>query len=342
MIAGAAAALATGVGAGVVGAQDGARDLLPDLRPRPQSHVTFDAFGVYGGQSVNGCMADEIAEDGARRCLRFDQSIANLGDGPFELRYSPPTYAIDPHMYQRILRSDGDWREVQAEEYELHVTHAHFHYKGFGVSRLWRSDESGARLDPEPFRSGRKNGFCVMDIEKIRGGAPESQYDGSGCTASEDYKNGITQGWADTYTADLPDQYIEVSDIPDGLYVLETIADPDGTVLETDESNNSASLLIRITGQTVKAIRVLHDPTKEARAVPSPAPSAPPPPPPAAAPPPAGSGAATPTPTSTPARAVAKAKAKKRSVKRSCRKSTKRMSARAKRAAAKRCRRKRR
>ena len=75
--------------------------------------------------------------------------------GPFELRYAPPAYAVDPYMYQRALRSDGSWRERQAEEYEFHPTHAHFHYRGFGQSRIWRSDASGARLDPAPLRRWR-------------------------------------------------------------------------------------------------------------------------------------------------------------------------------------------
>ena len=329
------AAVAVVFGAGSVDAQQTGRDLLPDLRPRPQAHVTFDAFGIHGGQSVNGCMADEIAEDGARRCLRFDQSIANLGEGPFELRYAPPTFAIDPYMYQRILRSDGTWRERQAEEYEFHATHAHFHYKGFGQSRLWRSDASGARLDPEPIRSGHKNGFCVMDIDKVRPGAPEKRYDGSGCTASQDFKNGITEGWADTYTADLPDQYIEVTGVPDGLYVLETLADPDGTVVETDETNNSAAILIRITGNSVDSVRVVHDPTKPpppAAAPPAPPqPAAPPPSPPPSAPAPAPASQGTPAPA--PATAPAPRKATKRKS-RTCRKKG------GKRKATKRCRRK--
>ena len=329
LLAGAAMAVALATGAGTVGAQEDARDLLPDLRPRPQENVTFDAFGLHGGQSVNGCMADEIAEDGARRCLRFDQSIANLGEGPFELSYAPPTYAVDPYMYQRILRNDGSWRERQAEEYEFHPTHGHFHYRGFGQSRLWRADAAGARLDAAPLRSGHKNGFCVMDIEKIRAGAPEARYDGSGCTASQDFKNGITEGWADTYTADLPDQYIEVSGVPDGLYVLETFADPDGTVVETDEANNTAAILIRMAGDSVKTVRVLHDPTK------------PPPPPPPPAPAPLPPPAFEPAPAA-PASEPAPSKAKQRKA-RACRKKRKgHRTAAGRRRAAKACRRARR
>ena len=51
----------------------------------------------------------------------------------------------------------------------------------------------------------------------------------------------------------LPDQYIEVSDAPDGYYILETIADPDNTLLEADETNNCAAVLIRLSGMGTAA-----------------------------------------------------------------------------------------
>jgi subtilase family serine protease len=44
----------------------------------------------------------------------------------------------------------------------------------------------------------------------------------------------------------LPDQYIEVSGVPDGYYLLETIADADELVLEASEYNNRVTALIRI------------------------------------------------------------------------------------------------
>jgi hypothetical protein len=52
----------------------------------------------------------------------------------------------------------------------------------------------------------------------------------------------------------LPDQYIEVSGVPDGSYVLETIADPRSTLAESDESNNVQETLIRICGERVDQV----------------------------------------------------------------------------------------
>jgi hypothetical protein len=53
-------------------------------------------------------------------------------------------------------------------------------------------------------------------------------------------------GWADVYDWYLLDQYIEVSGVPDGTYILETIADPDNTILEANESNKCGSAYVRL------------------------------------------------------------------------------------------------
>jgi hypothetical protein len=50
------------------------------------------------------------------------------------------------------------------------------------------------------------------------------------------------------------DQYVEASDVGDGLYELISIADPDDWLLELDETDNVASALIRIDGEQVRVL----------------------------------------------------------------------------------------
>ena len=50
----------------------------------------------------------------------------------------------------------------------------------------------------------------------------------------------------DTYDWYLPDQYIEVTGVPNGYYILETTVDPDNSLRESDETNNCGSVLIRL------------------------------------------------------------------------------------------------
>ena len=65
---------------------------------------------------------------------------------------------------------------------------------------------------------------------------------------TDHFVQGITSGWADIYDWYLPDQYIDVSGVADGQYILETLADPDNLLLEADETNNCDSVVIRLSG----------------------------------------------------------------------------------------------
>lgn len=51
----------------------------------------------------------------------------------------------------------------------------------------------------------------------------------------------------------VPDQYIEVSDLPDGIYVLDTTADPENAIAESDETNNCCAVLVRLTAMASAA-----------------------------------------------------------------------------------------
>ena len=66
--------------------------------------------------------------------------------------------------------------------------------------------------------------------------------------------NGISVGWADVYNWFLADQYIEISGVPDGVYVLETVANPTRTVHETSYADNAVRVTIRLRGDTVDLV----------------------------------------------------------------------------------------
>jgi hypothetical protein len=107
-------------------------------------------------------------------------------------------------------------------------------------------------------RPGRKVTFCLADIEidawaeKGDGArnynAPDCLFPAQSDEQSDHFVQGITNGWADVYNWYLPDQYMEVTGLPDGDYILETIADPDNLLRETNESNNCGGIRIRLTG----------------------------------------------------------------------------------------------
>jgi hypothetical protein len=250
-----------------------ARVLTPDLEVRAQRNLGFDPGGVFFDMispDHPSCYQSEVDEEGAQTCLRFDQIFANLGEGPVELRFAVPRNSTPAHVesFQRLYASDGSTSDRFAGLVEYHGAHEHYHYTSFGVSRLWSLDDhrrkaalvSERRL-PRPVettlvQSGKKVSFCLADIEidswAKQGDGPR-QYNAPDClfpaasdATHDHYVQGITNGWADVYDWYLPDQYMEVSGIADGVYLLETVADPDDTLIEADETNNCGGIYVRL------------------------------------------------------------------------------------------------
>jgi hypothetical protein len=244
------------------------RPLLPNLINFPVRNPAMKTSAYFVDHEQDGqpsCYPEEMAERGARRCLRFDQVIANVGEGPFELRYRMEGVATEQQLRQRIYASDGSFDEFTVDTYEFHPAHAHFHYKNFGQAFLYRLNSDGTM---ERIRESKKNGFCMIDVENTRfgvdaqgvpykGEAPRTYYFPR-CNAPTERDehgtymvNGISAGWADVYNWFLADQYIEISGVPDGLYVIETVANPIRTVHETTYDDNVARATIRLQGDTV-------------------------------------------------------------------------------------------
>lgn len=239
------------------------RVLLPDLTVRAQRNVTFDTpLAIFEPDPELGssCLPTEVA-DGASTCLRFDLPVANAGEGALEVRLPirKDGTTTAGTAFQRLYRSDGGTHvDRQAGPFEFHAAHEHFHYSAFALSRLWAADGRGRRAGAAPVRTSGKLSFCVVDIEidawGAKGNGPR-QYGFPSClipTAGDGTYDhlvqGITPGWADIYDWFLPGQYVEVSGVPDGTYILDTVVDPDGTLTEADRSNNCASVVVRLSG----------------------------------------------------------------------------------------------
>jgi lysyl oxidase len=252
------------------------RDLLPDLVSLPPRNLHFETsaylFDLPVPSMPGGCYPEEMVEQGARRCLRFDQTIANIGRGPFEVRYRIDGVATEDtrDLLQRVYRSDGSFRDRFADTYTFHPAHAHFHYKNFAQSHLWRATSNGNKLGSRPVRTSRKNGFCMVDVQQTRfgkrGDSPRA-YVPPGCLAPSEFDpatgaasaiSGISAGWADIYNWYLADQFVEVTGLKDGYYILQNVADQAGTVKELDDSNNSASTLIRLCGDRADVVGIDH------------------------------------------------------------------------------------
>jgi hypothetical protein len=136
--------------------------------------------------------------------------------------------------------------------------HGHYHYSSFANALLWRSNAKGARLGSAPVAASHKVSFCMADIridawgEKGDGPrkyyAPECLFPSDSDGVTDQYRQGINNGWSDVYDWYIPDQYIEVTGVTSGLYRLEFCADPFNEIEEEREDNNCVVNHIRLSG----------------------------------------------------------------------------------------------
>jgi len=239
------------------------RDLVPDLAALPQENVTYDNPGsIFGDTAQPGqsCFDSELdPQHPTRQCLRFDQVMRNAGQGPLELRFNRQIGDLgDQPVAQRVYRSDGAFRDIPAGQVEFHPIHDHYHFKDFAQSVLWHADSAGNPAGTAPAAVGDKVSFCVSDTDLIAWGekgddplsypAPDCLFPKQTIGNTEFFWYGISRGWADRYNWYLPGQMIDTAGLSDGTYVLFTTVDPINRLLESDDTNNCASVIVELTG----------------------------------------------------------------------------------------------
>ena len=160
--------------------------------------------------STSSCAAMEgLIAPGARRLIRFDTQTANQGSTALVLG-NPTT---NPHF-------------VFAN------CHAHYHFQNYMAYRLRRQDGQLAAI-------GLKVGFCILDTFRFDTSAP-------GTPLYNCANQGIQRGWGDLYSSTLDGQWIDITGLPDGNYIIELEVNPVGILQESDYSNNITTIPIAI------------------------------------------------------------------------------------------------
>jgi hypothetical protein len=231
----------------LVVSDDGATELLPDL-----------------DQAVPSALSVVRVGDSDR--VTFRSAVDNVGRGPLVIEGSR-TSRGEPSMSvrQAVRSSDGSTRTIDLParmRYVRSATHAHWHLLGFERYEL-RSASDGRLVGRD-----RKTGFCLGDRYDTRPAArienePPAAVWTEECGRDEpellSVAEGISPGYGDDYAPRLEGQYLDVTSVPAGRYLVVHRANPDRTIRESDYGNNAASVLIalrRTTGET-PTVRVL-------------------------------------------------------------------------------------
>jgi hypothetical protein len=125
---------------------------------------------------------------GVRRLLRFDTKVRNLG--------TEDCVIGDPAAPEPPIPPDA---------FEFDACHGHYHLEGFAQYELRHLDGTLAAI-------GHKQSFCITDSVQV---VPKAMSAGFRC----DFQ-GLSSGWADIYQRGVPGQWIDVSGVPGGDYLL--------------------------------------------------------------------------------------------------------------------------
>ena len=184
---------------------------------------------------------DEPTEPG-RRLLRLTNAVANIGAGPLELNGGPTNPDGTQVVFQRIYNSDNSTTDREAGTFTYHPEHGHIHfddYAEYNLRAVTADDGVG-----DVIATGAKISFCLLDVDTYDSHLPGHPRNGhyDSCGTSQ----GISVGWADVYDSSLADQWIDITDVPDGTYWLESVVDRNNRLLESDETNNVARIKITL------------------------------------------------------------------------------------------------
>ena len=195
-----------------------AADLLPDLRMEPLSDI-------------------KITVEGGHRLLRFGAIMSNRGAGPLEVHATRPSSAAGWTVNQVIFDDMGGSRERSTDTTMVFAGdgHDHWHVRDMMYYDLW---------GPGGTYRESKIGFCFLDSTPIAlslPGAPQSShYHESACDGltTTNIRVGISVGWGDNYPWNFAYQWVDITGISPGTYMLRSIMDPLDHFTELDEANN--------------------------------------------------------------------------------------------------------
>jgi hypothetical protein len=231
----------------------------PDLTIDPGVLDSVTQVDHHTFAPTDCAVVEGMAVAGDRKLIIFSTQSNNNGPGALTLGHP----ADHP-----------DW-------FEFAACHGHYHIKDYADYRLWtpagyaqwkalRAANPGlcARevLDANPglasqFIRGNKLGICFYDVVfmgQARGASEvcPSTLDPQTYLSCDDAGLGVC--WADIYEAGLygfvDGQWIDVTGVPNGDYVLENESNATHLITETDYTNNSTAIRIRLRRQNLKVL----------------------------------------------------------------------------------------
>jgi Lysyl oxidase len=224
------------VAAGPPGAAAGS-DRLPDLDQAAPANLVITR-----------------ARHRSRRVYRlgFESAVVNVGEGPLIIDAHRPDLATGTMRGDQVVERDGAPMKVVPGvgrlRYVVSSDHRHWHLLGFDRYQLRRAGGRVAAV------RDRKTGFCLGDrypitARRLEGAPPKPVYT-SRCGLADPgllgVREGISVGYGDNYQASLEGQFLPLTGLPSGRYVLVHRVNAGRRLRELDYRNNASSILLKL------------------------------------------------------------------------------------------------
>ncbi|KAM6119357.1 LOW QUALITY PROTEIN: lysyl oxidase homolog 1 [Pterocles gutturalis] len=202
---------------------------LPDLVPDP-NYVQASTYVQRAHLYSLRCAAEE-------KCLARGDSRGGCGLGT---AYTPETTDYDVLLlrFPQRVKNQGTADFLPSRprhSWEWHSCHQHYH----SMDEFSHYDLLDATTGKK-VAEGHKASFCLEDTTCDFGNLKRYA-----CTA---HTQGLSPGCYDTYNADIDCQWIDITDVQPGNYVLKVQVNPKYIVLESDFTNNVVRCNIHYTG----------------------------------------------------------------------------------------------
>ena len=202
----------------------------PDLRSLPAWDIAI----------TDGEDGDVAGKD----YLAFSANVWNAGPAPLVVDGFRKPGADLMDAYQYFYDAKGKqigYTPTGTMEWDPREGHEHWHFTDFASYRLLSADKS------KQVRSG-KEAFCLANTDAIDYTVKNANWhpqntDLSTACGSQDaisVREVLDVGSGDTYTQYRPGQSFEITDLPNGTYYIQVIANPENRLKETNHKNNIA------------------------------------------------------------------------------------------------------
>ncbi len=183
-------------------------DLLPDLTIDGDRLASSVVIRTKVFKSDDCVVVEGCAFEGKRKLMRFDVATPNIGTADLFL---------------------GD--PAHNPLFEWSPCHGHYHFSGYAKYELLNSLGTTILI-------GRKQAFCLEDFARYDPNAGPPKYNCS--------YQGISVGWQDIYGSYLDCQWLDITGIPSGNYMLRVTINPERLITESNYDNNSATVPVTI------------------------------------------------------------------------------------------------